>query len=458
MTDAYYKPCKELELCNELIETYFNTKRYKECFDGHLTIAEQGYPLAECQVGSFYYDGLGVERNLDKAVYWTRRAADHGDRDGQCNLAWFHEDGIGVERDLEQAGFWYKKAALQGHDLAIQKCMELGIDWQAPRIDRETIRKDLKCRIYPLNHLERYKYVAVCTSYQGKWVLSRHKKRNTWETQGGHIEPGETPIEAARRELFEESGIQDAVLYPVCDYWGFDTQACSNGVVFLAIAHHIGQLPESEMAEMAVFDSLPADLTYPNTTPVFCNEADKIRRRLAWRTETENLILQRPSDDYAAQITEYRREFLDVGDSMDGCGSLRQTEDAMEYIRSCRIKENIATVPTHLVPGTQFFLIRKSDSKIIGMLQVRHYFNEYLEKYAGHIGYSVRPSERRKGYAKQMLHMALPFCLELGIRRVLICCLEDNMGSERTIRANGGVYESTVENNGRRLKRFWIEL
>lgn len=118
----------------------------------------------------------------------TRRAADHGDRDGQCNLAWFHEDAIGVERDMEQAIFWYRKAALQDHDLAIEKCKELGIDLNAPMVDREVIRKALQCRIYPLGYLERYKYTVICTSYQGKWILSKHKKRNTWETQGGHIE------------------------------------------------------------------------------------------------------------------------------------------------------------------------------------------------------------------------------------------------------------------------------
>ena len=132
MSEPYYKPCRELEICNELIEKYFNTQQYEKCFEGHLALAEQGYPLAECQIGYFYYDGLGAEKDLEKAVYWTRRAAEHGDRDGQCNLAWFYEDAIGVKRDMEQAVFWYRKAALQGHDLAIEKCRELGVDLDAP--------------------------------------------------------------------------------------------------------------------------------------------------------------------------------------------------------------------------------------------------------------------------------------------------------------------------------------
>ncbi len=276
MPEPYYQPCRELDICNELMEKYFNTQQYEECFAGHLALAEQGYPLAECQIGYFYYGGLGVETDLQKAVYWTRRAADHGDRDGQCNLAWFHEDGIGVEHDLEQAAFWYRKAALQEHDLAIEKCRELGVDLNTPLLDRETIRKDLQCRIYPLGTLERYKYTVICTNYDGKWILSRHKRRSTWETQGGHIESGETPLACAKRELFEESGIQDADLYPVCDYWGFNSQACSNGQVFLAVVHSLGELPESEMKEIQLFDSLPSNLTYPHVSSTLYEEAEKL--------------------------------------------------------------------------------------------------------------------------------------------------------------------------------------
>ena len=129
MASAYYKPCKEFDICNELIEKYWESKQYDKCFEGHLVLAEQGYPLAECQIGYFYYEGLGVEKDLEKALYWTRRAAEHGDRDGQYNLAEFYEDAIGVERDIEQAKHWYRLAALQNDDLAIEKCKELGVSF-----------------------------------------------------------------------------------------------------------------------------------------------------------------------------------------------------------------------------------------------------------------------------------------------------------------------------------------
>ena len=175
MSESYYKPCRELDICNELIEKYWGTQQYEKCFEGHLVLSKQGYPLAECHIGYFHYDGLGVEKDLAKAVWWTRRAADHGDRDGQCNLAWFYEDGIGVERDMEQAAFWYRQAALQGHDLAIDKCNELGISLDNEITDKEDLRKKLKSRVFPLNYLPSYKYTVICSNYMGKWILSKLK-------------------------------------------------------------------------------------------------------------------------------------------------------------------------------------------------------------------------------------------------------------------------------------------
>lgn len=143
-------------------------------------------------------------------------------------------------------------------------------------VDRELLRKELKCKLYPLNTLETYKYTVICSYYDGNWVLSKHKKRDTYETQGGHIEAGETPLEAAKRELYEESGIKDATLYPVCDYYGYNHISSSNGQVFLAIVHFLDELPESEMKEVRLFKELPENLTYPNVSPLLYEEAYKL--------------------------------------------------------------------------------------------------------------------------------------------------------------------------------------
>lgn len=174
----------------------------------------------------------------------------------------------------------------------------------------------------------------------------------------------------------------------------------------------------------------------------------------------EDLILIRPTAEYAERIMDCKKEYISAGSSMDGCGPLRRTDDPKEYIEKILIEENPETCPPPLVPATQFMLVRKSDDKILGFLQVRHCFNDYLEKYGGHIGYSVRPTERRKGYAKTMLGLALPYCKKIGIEKVLITCIDGNIGSEKTILANGGIYESTAHEPDRNvdLKRFWINL
>ena len=178
------------------------------------------------------------------------------------------------------------------------------------------------------------------------------------------------------------------------------------------------------------------------------------------KDDMNDLILVKPTQKYADQIAAYRQEFLDAGDSMDGCGSLRQLADPYAFIQKCKDYEALETLPDDRVLATQFMLVRTSDDRLLGMIQVRHYFNDYLSKFGGHIGYSIRPSERRKGYAKKMLNMVLPFCRELNLKKVLITCIDGNIGSEKTILANGGVYEYTIHepNENEKLKRFWITL
>lgn len=124
-------------------------------------------------------------------------------------------------------------------------------------------------KVFEIGTLPHYKYVVVLSTYHGKLLFSRHRERTTWETQGGHIEPGETPVEAARRELYEESGATDFTLTPLCDYWAGDEEAGTeaNGMVFTADIRTLGALPESEMAEVKTFDALPENLTYPEITP-----------------------------------------------------------------------------------------------------------------------------------------------------------------------------------------------
>ncbi len=174
----------------------------------------------------------------------------------------------------------------------------------------------------------------------------------------------------------------------------------------------------------------------------------------------EDFILIKITKEYKEQITSYKQEFINASSSMDGTGQLQDIKDIDLYINFSLEQETPSKVPSHLVPATQFLFIRKSDNKLIGMIQVRHYLNSYLKNYGGHIGYSIRPFERGHGYAKKMLKMTLPFCQKINISKLLITCTTSNLASQKTILANGGVFESTIHdsNNIIDYNRYLIDL
>ena len=176
--------------------------------------------------------------------------------------------------------------------------------------------------------------------------------------------------------------------------------------------------------------------------------------------ENDNCILVKPDETMLVEIVSYREAFLAAGDSMDGTGPLRRMEDPLEWLAFNQLAEQRETKPENWVPSEQFALLRERDHKIVGMTQFRHEFNDFLREFGGNIGYSVRPDERRKGYAKRMLTECLKVCRAFGLDRVLITCLVENEGSRRTILSCGGVYDKTVycERDNVNLERYWIEL
>ena len=171
-----------------------------------------------------------------------------------------------------------------------------------------------------------------------------------------------------------------------------------------------------------------------------------------------DLEFRKPNYHDIQEIASFKKEFQDNQSGMDGTGILFRSSPAewLEYIDEMEKRDN----PNH-IPCLQYGLFDKNKNRLLGFIQIRLELRGYLFHFGGHIGYCVRPSERRKGYAKTMLKGALGVCKNEGLEKVLITCLEDNIGSAKTIESCGGIFEKTIfddVNYKANMKRYWISL
>ena len=172
-----------------------------------------------------------------------------------------------------------------------------------------------------------------------------------------------------------------------------------------------------------------------------------------------NIVLVKPSMEYAEQIIALRNELLALNESFAGCNGLKKSQTCEEWLEYLEIVSSEETCPKGLAPSDTFLYVRKADGRVVGIIDIRrHINNPVLSSWGGHIGYTIRPCERQKGYAKRMLSEALKICRKNGHRKILITCNSNNYASERTILANGGKLENEICVNGRKIKRYWITL
>ena len=180
---------------------------------------------------------------------------------------------------------------------------------------------------------------------------------------------------------------------------------------------------------------------------------------------TDIMKLIAPCPEYADEIWAFRAEILekdaDNEDQFAGCMSLDSCISADEWIHICELRKSEETcreVGTE-VPSNTYLAIRQSDNRLVGIIDLRHHINHpILGTWGGHCGYSVRPSERGKGYAKEMLGLNVKNAKKRGIEKMLVTCDSDNTASEKTILANSGVFESTINVDGTEMKRYWINV
>lgn len=176
----------------------------------------------------------------------------------------------------------------------------------------------------------------------------------------------------------------------------------------------------------------------------------------------EDLRFVAPGKKYESRAREYVQEFIDQKSSLDGTGGLKEFLEDQSYEKwLIQLEENSDTsvrVPGRVNDAT-FFYVREEDDTIIGMVNIRFGLNAFLFLEGGHIGYSIRPTERGKGYATRMLKEALGFCRLIGLSQVLVVCAASNEASVRVIEKCGGVLEDEVvsKQNGEVLRRYWIE-
>lgn len=177
--------------------------------------------------------------------------------------------------------------------------------------------------------------------------------------------------------------------------------------------------------------------------------------------KTDELFFVEPSVAYAEELIAYREEMLEADSGFDGCFSLKRMPDPKEYSDYCTEWANPSRpLDEKGARGTVLLCICKADNRMVGCMQVHHVLNERMKNYTGHVGYSVRPSERRKGYATQMLAKAKDYLSSFGFSEIGVSCLVENEASRRIILANGGEFIETVhlKEDDVDLERYSIKL
>lgn len=174
----------------------------------------------------------------------------------------------------------------------------------------------------------------------------------------------------------------------------------------------------------------------------------------------DKIRLIAPTIEHKDAAEEYKKEFFENGEEIINGSALLDKLEYTEWLKHVHNNSRPETVSADWVVSDTFFAARESDGRIVGIIDIRHNLdNDFLTQYGGHIGYSVRPGERRKGYVAEMLCHALLHSKALGLAKVMLGCYSDNLASKKTIIKNGGkLTEIKPFMDGNMMDIYWIEL
>lgn len=169
-----------------------------------------------------------------------------------------------------------------------------------------------------------------------------------------------------------------------------------------------------------------------------------------------------PNKSYEEKAKEFIAEFWACGSEVAGSGSLdRYLKEATydEWLQKVTDYLDVANLPDGKVPGLTYFYVREEDDAIVGMVNIRPVLNEFLRTEGGHIGYCVRPSERRKHYGTALLKAGLAVLSRLGVREVIVSCDKVNLASAGVIQNCGGMLDMELysETFGEVIQRYVVE-
>jgi len=178
----------------------------------------------------------------------------------------------------------------------------------------------------------------------------------------------------------------------------------------------------------------------------------------------EKFYFEIPSLERKNEIIEYLDEFVKYGSDINGSGSLDKIYDGYTFEealdRCLKMEDEEYAKSVGRCQGRTFLLIRENDNKIVGTINVRWNLNEAMLRFGGHIGYGIRPTERRKGYNKINLYLGMLEAKKVGLEKVMLDCDVNNLGSDKTLKALGGKLERTEvdPSDGMLTNVYWFNV